>query len=126
MTPTVSSASEQAWAMIDQEKRRERFLRRVSIAAWTMTVLVVAFLAVISIWQMIELMNSPLFGGGIFPASAFFGALYPLLMVLGALSVLVATLSTIGIFLRLRTTSLIEIQLRLAALEELLTRKPQE
>ena len=127
MTPTTSSASEQAWAMIDQEKRRDRFLRRVNIAAWTVTFLVVAFLAVISIWQMIELMQSPLFGGGgLFPVSAFFGALYPLLIVLGALGVLIATLSTIGIFLRLRTASLIEIQLRLAALEELLTRKPQE
>jgi hypothetical protein len=126
MTPTTSSASEQAWAMIEQEKRRDRFYRRISIAAWTVTFLVVACLAVISIWQMIELMNSPLFGGGmggIFPTSAFFGALYPLLIVLGALAVLIATLSTIGIFLRLRTASLIEIQLRLAALEELLTKR---
>lgn len=115
--------------MIDQEKRRERFLRRVNVAAWTATFLVVAFFGVISIWQMIELMRSPLFaaaGGGLFPISAFFGALYPLLIVVGALGVLIATLSTIGIFLRLRTASLIEIQLRLAALEELLTRKPQE
>jgi hypothetical protein len=128
MTRTTSSASEQAWAMIDQEKRRERFLRRVNVAAWTATFLVVAFFGVISIWQMIELMRSPLFaaGGGLFPISAFFGALYPLLIVVGALGVLIATLSTIGIFLRLRTASLIEIQLRLAALEELLTRKPQE
>jgi hypothetical protein len=127
MTPTTSSASEQAWAMIDQEKRRDRFLRRINIAAWTVTFLVVTFLGVISIWQMIGLMRSPVFGGGgIFPISAFFGALYPLLIVLGGLSVLIATLSTIGIFLRLRTASLIEIQLRLAALEELLARKRQE
>ena len=126
MTPNIPSASEQAWAMIDQEKRRDRFLRRVNIAAWTVTFLVVAFLAVISIWQVIEFMRSPLFGSGLFPTSAFFGALYPLLIVLGALGVLIATLSTIGIFLRLRTASLIEIQLRLASLEELLARKPQE
>ena len=113
--------------MVDQEKRRDRSLRRINVAAWTVTFMVVAFLAVISIWQTIELMRSPLFGaGGIFPISAFFGALYPLLIVVGALAVLIATLSTIGIFLRLRTASLIEIQLRLAALEELLTRKPQE
>jgi peptidoglycan biosynthesis protein MviN/MurJ (putative lipid II flippase) len=124
MTPTTSSASEQAWAMIDQEKRRDRFVRRVNIAAWTVTFLVVVFLGVISIWQMIELMRSPLFGAGdLFPVSAFFGALYPLLIVLGALSVLIATLSTIGIFLRLRTASLIEIQLRLASLEELLAKR---
>jgi hypothetical protein len=126
MTPTIPSASEQAWAMIDQEKRRDRALRRISIAAWTATFLLVVFLAAISIWQMIEMMS--MFGGagGIFPASAYIGALYPLLIVLGSLSVLIATLSTIGVFLRLRTTSLIEIQLRLAALEELLARKAQE
>jgi hypothetical protein len=127
MTPVTSSASEQAWAMVDQEKRRERSLRRINILAWTVTFVVVAFFGVISIWQVIELMNSPLFGmGGLFPTSAFFGALYPLLIVLGGLAVLIATLSTIGIFLRLRTASLIEIQLRLAALEEILTRKAQE
>ena len=103
MTPTTSSASDQAWAMIDQEKRRERFLRRVNIAAWILTFLVVVFLAVISIWQVVEMMRSPLFGGGLFPTSAFFGALYPLLIVVGGLSVLIATLSTIGIFLRLRS-----------------------
>ena len=128
MTRNTSSASEQAWAMVDQEKRRERSLRRINIMAWTLTFLVVACFAVISIWQVVELMRSPLFGGlmgDIFPTSAFFGALYPLLIVLGSLAVLIATLSTIGIFLRLRTASLIEIQLRLAALEELLTRKPQ-
>jgi hypothetical protein len=112
--------------MVDGEKRRERSLRRINIAAWALTFLVVAFFGVISIWQMVELMHSPLFGGGLFPTSAFFGALYPLLIVLGSLGVLIATLSTIGIFLRLRTASLIEIQLRLASLEELLARKPQE
>src|SRR5436190_11777194 len=126
MTPMTSSASEQAWAMIDQEKRRERFLRRINVAAWTLTFVVVAVFGIISIWQLVELMHSPLFAGGLFPTSTLFGALYPLLVVLGVLAVLIATLSTIGIFLRLRTASLIEIQLRLAALEELLTRKPQE
>ena len=127
MTPMTSSASEQAWAMIDQEKRRERFLRRINAAAWTLTFVVVAVFGVISIWQLIELLHSPMFGGGLLPTSSLlFAALYPLLVVLGVLSVLIATLSTIGIFLRLRTASLIEIQLRLAALEELLTRKPQE
>jgi hypothetical protein len=127
MTSTPSSASEQAWALIDQEKRRERTLRRINIAAWTVTFMAVAVFGVISIWRVVDLMNSPLFGGaGLFPTSAFFGALSPLLMVLGGLAVLIATLSTIGIFLRLRTASLIEIQLRLAALEELLTRRPQE
>jgi len=126
MTPMTSAASEQAWAMIDQEKRRERFLRRINVAAWTLTFVVVAVFGIISIWQLVELMHSPLFAGGLFPTSTLFGALYPLLVVLGVLAVLIATLSTIGIFLRLRTASLIEIQLRLAALEELLTRKPQE
>jgi hypothetical protein len=128
MTPNTSSASEQAWAIIDQEKRRERSLRRINVAAWTATFVAVAVFGVISIWRVVELMRSPLFAaaGELFPMSAFFGAMYPLLIVLGALSVLIATLSTIGIFLRLRTASLIEIQLRLAALEELLTHKAKE
>lgn len=114
--------------MVDLEKRRERSLRRINVAAWTLTFVVVTVFGVISIWQVVDLMHSPLFnmGEGIFPVSAFFGALYPLLIVLGSLAVLIATLSTVGIFLRLRTASLIEIQLRLAALEELLVRKERE
>ena len=114
--------------MIDVERRRERSLRRINAAAWTVTFLVVTGFGVISVWQVVELMRSPIFGAadGLFPTSALFGALYPLLIVLGALGVLIATLSTIGIFLRLRTASLIEIQLRLAALEELLVRQPRE
>jgi hypothetical protein len=119
MTTPVSPASEKAWAMIDKEKRRDRLLRRVSIAAWSVTFGVVLVFAVIIGAQVSDTMRSV--EVGVAPQMAVYRAAMPLLVVLGILSVLIATLSTVGVFLRLRTASLAEIQLRLAALEDMLT-----
>ena len=126
MTPNMPSASEQAWALIEQEKRRDRFLRRVSFVAWTMTFLIVLTFGIVEAVRVLQMRE--LFGGADSPfsMSLLLGAFLPLLVVFGILFVLVATLSTVGMFLRMRTTSLAEIQMRLAALEELLTRKAQE
>ena len=106
-----------AWAAIDQEKRRERALRRVSVAAWTVT-----FLAVVGygILVALEIIHSvKLIGAGAATALVVVAQLTPLLVIVGALSVLVAAVATIGVFLRQRTASLHEIQLRLAALEDM-------
>lgn len=119
MTPTPSSASQHAWALIDQEKRRERTLRRINVIAWTITFLLVLVFAVFTALRLIEFFR--LMGDdGPLAMNIVLGALTPLLAVVGILTVLVATLSTIGIFVRMRTASLAEIQLRLAALEEMI------
>jgi uncharacterized BrkB/YihY/UPF0761 family membrane protein len=119
MTKQMTSASGKAWEAIENERRRDRFIRRVSVTAWSITFFFVAVLAVLVCMQVAELAKGAI--AGALPWVTVFGAAMPLLIVLGLLSVLVATLSTIGIFLRLRTASLTEIQLRLAALEDMLT-----
>jgi uncharacterized membrane protein len=120
MTQGHASASPEAWARIEQEKRRDRFIRRVSVAAWTVTFLFALVFTVLigvqiaGMWDML----------GTLPFAAVVGMVMPLIIVLGFLSVLIATLSTVGIFLRLRTASLAEIQLRLASLEDMLSSRP--
>jgi hypothetical protein len=116
---TANTASEKVWAAIDDEKRRDKFIRRVCKSAWIVTIVVVLLLGAIYgvlIAQMIKLM-----GVGAATWLAVAGAATRVFIVIGILSVLVATLSTVGIFLRMRTTSLTEIQLRLAALEEMVS-----
>ncbi|MGQ0562512.1 MAG: hypothetical protein ACT443_11635 [Gemmatimonadota bacterium] len=105
--------------MIDEEKRRDEFLRKVSRIAWTATFVVVLLFAGVLIIRVIHMIQ--LFGvGRLYDRLTIVNAAIPLLVVLGFLCVLVATLSTIGVFMRFRTASLAEIQLRLAALEEIL------
>lgn len=115
---TTPPARTDAWAIIEKEKRRDRMIRRTSIAAWAVTCVIVLIYAAIVVMQMVDMMRLVAVGAAL-PGSVFHAAV-PLVMVLGVISLLVATLSTIGIFLRLRTASLTEIQLRLAALEEML------
>ena len=118
MTNQMTSASGKAWEAIENERRRDRLIRRVSVTAWSITFFFVAILAILVCMQVAQLARGALVGA--LPWVTVFGAAMPLVIVLGLLSVLVATLSTIGIFLRLRTASLTEIQLRLAALEDML------
>jgi cytochrome bd-type quinol oxidase subunit 2 len=119
MSNGKSTASERAWALIDEEKKRDRFLRKVSRIAWVITFVIVAIFTVmigIQVAQMIKVV-----GAGAAPLMAVVGVAIPLVVVLGFLALLIATLSTVGIFLRLRTASLTEIHLRLATLEEMLS-----
>ena len=118
MTKQNASASGKVWEAIENERRRDRLIRRVSITAWAITFFFVAVLAVLVCMEVAQLAKGAM--AGALPWFTVFGAAMPLVIVLGLLSVLVATLSTIGIFLRLRTASLTEIQLRLAALEDML------
>ena len=118
MTNQPASASARVWDAIESEKRRDRFLRRVSVVAWTVTLILVIVLAVMVGLQVAQMARGAMVGA--LPWIAVIGAAMPLLIVLGILSVLIATLATIGMFLRMRTASLTEIQLRLAALESML------
>ena len=118
MTPRETSARQDASTLIERDKRIDRFIRRVSIGAWSVTLLVVILLAVMTGIQVALFLPGASEGG--MPWMVVVGLSMPLIIVLGCLAVLIATLSTIAIFLRLRTSSLAEIQLRLAALEEML------
>jgi hypothetical protein len=115
--PTLSSPSRNAWDLIEAEKRRDRMLRRVSTAAWTVTFVIAGLFAILTGISVAEMVKGAISGG--LPWMTVLGVSIPFFTVLLTISVLVAALSTVGIFLRLRTASLSEIQLRLAALEEM-------
>jgi len=117
---TASNAADRTWALIENEKRRDRFIRRVNVIAWTATFVLVLLIAVLAGLQIAELARAGILRA--VPWSAVIGSVMPLVDVLWKLSLLVAALSTVGIFLRLRTASLTEIQLRLASLEEMLAK----
>jgi hypothetical protein len=103
---------------IEEERARDRSIRRIARFAWIATGSVVLLWIGLTAYQ-IKVM-SPMMGG--LGTAAMLGLATPVLFVLFGLGVLVATLSTIGTFLRYRRATFEEIQLRLAALEELLTR----
>jgi hypothetical protein len=115
-------ASARAWALIENEKRRDRFIRRVNIAAWVTTLVIVLLVGVMTGISVFEMAKAQMMGA--VPWMTVMASVMPLVDVLWKLSLLVATLSTVAMFFRLRTASLAEIQLRLAALEELLASKP--
>ena len=117
MTKDTASASGKVWEAIESEKRRDRFIKRVSITAWTITFVLVLLLTALVGIQVYEMTAGAL--AGALPWMSVAGVAMPLVIVLGLLSVLIATLSTVAVFLRLRTASLSEIQLRLAALEDM-------
>jgi archaellum biogenesis protein FlaJ (TadC family) len=124
MPTSTSSPTDRAWEAIEHERGRDRLIKRISIAAWSVTFVIVVLLVIATAIQ-VSIM-SQFGGGGTVGLVAGLSAAKPTLIMLGALAVLIATLSTVGIFLRLRTTSLHEIQLRLAALEETLTTSAAE
>ena len=123
MSPETSSAM----TLVENERRRDRFIRRVSIIAWSVSLFVVVLVAVMVIAQASQFISGA--RAGEVPWSMLIGSMMPLVDVLWKLSLLIATLSTVAIFVRLRTASLAEIQLRLASLEEMIaagSNKPQQ
>lgn len=109
------------WTMIDAERRRDRWIRRVSVVAWSVAGTILLVFAAISATRIADTMQRV--EVGIMPSGAVYDAAMPLLIVVGLISLLIAVLATVGIFLRLRTASLHEIQLRLAALEQMLVER---
>jgi hypothetical protein len=104
--------------LMDREHRRDRFIRRVCIAAWSVTFVLVLLLGGVfavglaHMWRLVQV------GGAGW--LMVLGVAEPFIIVLGVISVLIATLATVGMFMRSRTASLVEIQYRLAALEQML------
>ena len=121
---TPTSPRQDPWALVDREKRLDRFFRRIAIAAWSVAVLIMVMFTVLFAFQLAELLRGV--AAGHMPWLVVFGSALPFVGVVGCFSVLVATLATIAIFLRLRTASLTEIQLRLAALEEMIAARDTE
>ena len=114
----MNEGTTSAMTLVENERRRDRFIRRVNIIAWSISlslILVIAVLVVLSISQFV----GPAVSGDV-PWMVLLGSAMPLIDVLWKLSLLVATLSTVALFVRLRTSSLVEIQIRLAALEEMI------
>jgi len=106
-------------SMLEIEQHRDRLVRRVSLAGWIGTFVVLAGYAgivgadVLRTWRMVQV--------GAAPRGAIFDALVPLLAAAGGLSLFVAVVATVGVFLRFRTASLGDIQLRLAILESMIS-----
>ena len=111
----MSFAESDPMEMVARERRRDRVVRRVSVAAWVVTIVAVLIFAAIVVLRLIYV--AQLVAVGAVQRHALWESLVPLVLVLGTLSLLVAVLATVAVFLRLRTASLLEIQLRLAALE---------
>ncbi|HEX8724997.1 MAG TPA: hypothetical protein VF737_06390 [Gemmatimonadaceae bacterium] len=123
MTDTAAR-SDAVWSTIEQNKRTDRFIRRIGIVGWSVTVLALLGYGIIVGFQVANLVK--LGAVGAVSGLMIGGALTPLIVVVGLLALLIAVLATIGSFVRMRTTNLAEIQLRLAALEELLTTRNHE
>jgi fumarate reductase subunit C len=118
MSTSDAPGAERIWAAIENEKRRDRFIRRVATAAWSVTfalLLILGVFAGLSVGQMVRAAMA-----GQLPWMSAFGIALPFVVVCGVVSLLIATLSTVGVFLRMRTTTLNEVQARLAALERML------
>src|SRR4029078_12342224 len=81
MTKQTVSASGKVWEAIENERRRDRLIRRVSITAWSITFFFVAILAVLVCMQVVQLAKGA--AAGALPWISVFGAAMPLVIVLG-------------------------------------------
>jgi hypothetical protein len=122
MINASASPTAAAWSEIEKERRRDRMIRRVCIAAWTVTGVLVLLFAVAIAFPVVQMVRLAASGG--VPWITVIGSAMPFIGAIWTLSLLVATLSTVAVFLRLRTASLAEIQQRLAQLEEILASRP--
>src|SRR6185503_17333930 len=119
-------ATASAMTLVENERRRDRFIRRINIIAWSISLSLVVLIAILVVLQVSQFVGGAM--AGEVPWAILIGSAMPLIDVLWKLSLLVATLSTVATFVRIRTSSLAEIQLRLAALEEMIAsggKKPE-
>lgn len=116
MTTPQPSPSARIWERIEEEKRFDRFIKRVSVAAWSVTFALVVILVLAEAVTVVQLIRAAL--AETLPWMSVLGALLPGVVILGIASILIAIVATVGMFFRQRSASLAEIQARLAALEE--------
>jgi len=118
MSATMNRTTEHVFQFIESEQRRDRFVRRISVVAWSVTFLMLLAFASLVAFEVSHAYSAVEVGAA--TIGNVLALTMPLIAVTGVLSVLIATVSTVGVFLRLRTASLAEIQVRLAALEQML------
>jgi hypothetical protein len=119
MTTSAAPGGATGWNAIERERRLDRLVRRICVAAWSATfVLTGCYAALVGREVLFELRLQAVGGA---TTESVLAVATPLVIALGILALLVAALSTVAIFLRFRTAALGEIQLRLAALEAMLT-----
>ncbi|KYG78730.1 hypothetical protein [Roseivirga echinicomitans] len=121
MTKMNEQSKDAIWEMIDREKKKDVFVKRISKIGWTGTVVMLLFFLTITLIDLSRMVG--LYGQGVVSRQSVINTVVPFAIVLGGLCLIIAILSTIGVFLRMRTTSLLEIQQRLANLEQMVVAK---
>ncbi|WP_323757767.1 hypothetical protein [Roseivirga sp.] len=121
MTKMNEKSKDAIWKMIDREKKKDVFVKRISKMGWTGTVVMLLFFLTITLIDLSRMVG--LYGEGMVSRQSVINTVVPFAIVLGGLCLIIAILSTIGVFLRMRTTSLLEIQQRLANLEQMVVAK---
>lgn len=121
MNESAKGQKERVWQLLESEKRRDRILQRIGVAAWALTLVALLFTALgiaTNVWWAVQA-----FQDGQMGVSVIFREAMPLVWAVGGVSLLVAVLATVGMFLRLRAASLDEIRVRLSALEGMMNGK---
>ena len=83
------STADRTWAEIERGKRVDRLIRRVSIAAWSVTVVMVLVFAImtgVSVAQFVRAASN-----GALPWFTALSVAMPFILAVGALAVLIAT-----------------------------------
>lgn len=118
MKNTVTNQEDALWALIEKENKKDRIIKRISKAGWTVTLLVLLLFLVFTVMEFIHTYKLYISGRVLY--QNVIDTLIPFLIILGTIGLIVAILGTVGMFLRLRTTSLLEVQQRLTNLEKML------
>jgi hypothetical protein len=121
MNASAKEQKDRVWQLMEAEKKRDRILQRIGLAAWILTLAALLFTALgiaTNVWWAVQA-----FQAGQVGVSIIFREAMPLVWAVGGVSLLVAVLATVGMFLRLRAASLDEIRVRLAALEGMIDGK---
>lgn len=119
MNEVNETTKDPVWAMIEREKKRDRFIKIVNRGAWSVTLIVLSIFLIFTVRDYLQMQE--LYNKGVVSQESVMDTVVPFLVILGSLSLIVGILATIGTFLRLRTTSMLEIQQRLANLEQIVT-----
>ena len=121
MTKMNEKSKDAIWEMIDREKKKDVFIKRVSKIGWIGTVVMLLFFLTITLIDLSRMVER--YDKGVVSRESVINTVVPFAIVLGGLCLIIAILGTIGVFLRMRTTSLLEVQHRLANLEQMVVAK---
>lgn len=118
MTSNNQTKQEALRAKIEEEKRTDKWIKRVNKSAWIVTIL---FLFGFSAIKGYDIYHAHyLYKSGLVSVESVYDTILPFVTSVGAVSFIIAIVSTIGVFFRLRTATLSEILMRITVLEEVL------